>query len=77
MPRTVEISDAKAQFSQLIALAEAGEDVIVARQGVPVARIAPLVRRVDETIALMRKERSQRPRVTAAEIRAGEEQGRA
>ena len=77
MPRTVEISDAKAQFSQLIALAEAGEDVIVARQGVPVARIAPLARRVDETIALMRKERSQRPRVAAADTRATKKRGRA
>ena len=77
MPRTVDIGAAKAQFSQLIALAEAGEDVIVARHGVPVARIAPVARRVDETIALMRRERAQRPRVAAEDIRTDKEQGRA
>ena len=77
MARTVDISDAKAQFSRLIALAEAGEDVVIARDGVPVARIVPVARPISETIALMRKERAQRPRVTAADIRAGTEQGRA
>ena len=77
MPRTVDIGDAKEKFSQLIALAEAGEDVIVARQGVPIARIVPVAMPISETIALMRKERAQRPRVTAADIRTGKEQGRA
>ena len=77
MPRTVDIGDAKAQFSQLIARAEAGEDVIVARHGVPVARIAPVARPIGETIALIRMERAQRPRVTASDIRTGKVQGRA
>ena len=76
MPRTVDSSDAKAQFSRLIALAEAGEDVIVARQGVPVARIVPVARPISETIALMRKERAQRPLIAAADIRADKEQSR-
>ena len=77
MPRTVDIGDAKGQLSQLIALAEAGEDVIVARDGVPVARIVPVARSISETIALMRKERAQRPLIAAADIRADKEQGRA
>ena len=77
MARTVDISDAKAQFSRLIALAEAGEDVVIARDGVPVARMVPVARPVDETIALMRRERAQRPRVSAVDIQAGKEQGRA
>ena len=77
MPWTVNIGDAKARLSHLIARAEAGEDVIIARDGVPAARIVPLERPVGETIALMRQERAQRPRVPAAEIRAAKEQGRA
>ena len=77
MSRTVNVGDAKARLSHLIACAEAGEDVIIARDGVPAARIVPLDRPVGETIALMRQERAQRPRVPAAEIRAAKEQGRA
>ena len=77
MPWTVNVGDAKARLSHLIARAEAGEDVIIARDGVPAARIVPLDRPVGETIALMRQERAQRPRVSAAEIRAAKEQGRA
>ena len=77
MPWTINVGDAKARLSHLIARAEAGEDVIIARDGVPAARIVPLDRPVGETIALMRQERAQRPRVPAAEIRAAKEQGRA
>ena len=77
MPRTVNVGDAKAHLSQLIARAEAGEEVIIARDGVPAARIVPWERPVAETIALMRRERAQRPQVCAKEIRAAREQGRA
>ena len=77
MPRTVDISDAQVRLPQLIARAEAGEDVIITRDGVPVARIAPVARSIEETIALMRRERSQRPRVGAADIRAATEDSRA
>ncbi len=77
MPRTVNVADAKARLSHLIARAEAGDDVIIARDGVPAARIVPLERPVGDTIALLRQERAQRPHVTAADIRAAKEQGRA
>ena len=77
MPRIVNVGDAKDRLSQLIARAEAGEDVIIARDGVPVARIVPLERPVGETIASMRQERAQRPRVPAVDIRTAKEQGRA
>ena len=76
MPRTIKFGEAKAQLSHLIACAEAGEDVIIARNGVPAARIVPLRRPVADTIALLRDERTRRPRVTAAEIRAARDQGR-
>ena len=77
MSRTVNVGDAKARLSNLIARAEAGEDVIIARDGVPAARIVALRRPVAETIALIRRERAQRPHVSAAEVRAAKEQGRA
>ncbi len=77
MPQTVNVGDAKARLSHLIARAEAGEDVIIARDGVPAARIVPLERPVGATIELMRQERAQRPPVPAADIRAAKEQGRA
>ena len=41
MPQTVKVGDPKARLSHLIACAEAGEDVIIARDGVPAARIVP------------------------------------
>lgn len=77
MPRTINIGEAKAHLSHLIARAEAGEDVIIARNGVPAARIVALNRSLGETIALLREERTRRPRVAAAEIRMSREQGRA
>ena len=37
------VSEAKQNFSQLIAAAERGETIIITRNGSPVAKIAPLV----------------------------------
>lgn len=42
MATTVNVHQAKTQFSKLLADAEAGEDVIIARAGKPVARLVPL-----------------------------------
>ena len=77
MSRTVNVGEAKAHLSRLIARAEAGEDVVIARDGVPTARIVPLEPSVGETIALIRRERAQRSRVSATDIRAARELGRA
>ena len=77
MPRIVTVVEAKTHLSDLIARAEEGEDVIITRDSVPVARIAPVARPISETIALMRKERAQRALVAAADIRADKEQSRA
>jgi len=38
----VNIHDAKAQFSKLVERVEAGEEIVIARAGTPVARLAPL-----------------------------------
>ncbi len=37
----INIARAKAELSELIALAEAGEEVIIARDGVPVVTLTP------------------------------------
>ena len=39
---TVNVGQAKSDLSRLIALAEAGEDVEIARDGVPVVRLVPV-----------------------------------
>ena len=77
MPRIVTVGEAQTHLSDLIARAEEGEDVIIARDGLPVARIVPVGQPISETIALMRRERERRPHVSAADIRAAKEQGRA
>jgi prevent-host-death family protein len=40
--RTVNIHDAKTRLSRLIERVEAGEEIVIARAGRPVARLAPL-----------------------------------
>lgn len=41
----VNIYDAKTQLSQLLARVEAGEEVVIARAGRPVARLVPYTRK--------------------------------
>ena len=41
----VNIREAKAQFSRLLKLVEAGEEVVIARNGVPVARLVAAPRK--------------------------------
>lgn len=38
---TVNVHQAKTQLSRLLARVEAGEDVVIARRGEPVARLVP------------------------------------
>lgn len=42
MGESVNIHDAKTQFSKLVERVEAGEEIVIARAGTPVARLAPL-----------------------------------
>jgi len=42
MRPTINIHDAKAQLSSLIARAEAGEEIIIARSNKPVVRLVPV-----------------------------------
>lgn len=41
--KTVNIAEAKSRLSELIALVERGEEVVIARRGSPVARICTVV----------------------------------
>ncbi len=40
----MNVAEAKAKLSELLAAVEAGEDVIIARGGVPAARLVPIAR---------------------------------
>ncbi|MCL1897661.1 MAG: type II toxin-antitoxin system prevent-host-death family antitoxin [Micrococcales bacterium] len=42
MTLQVNVQDAKASLSRLISDAEAGEDVVIARAGLPVVRLVPI-----------------------------------
>ena len=42
MTTTVNVYDAKTQLSQLLNRVEQGEEIVIARNGRPVARLAPL-----------------------------------
>ena len=59
MQSTVNIHEAKARLSALIARAEAGEEVVIARANKPVVRLVPVVqpkirRRLGEANGLVR-----------------------
>ncbi len=41
--QTVNIHEAKTQFSRIVEQAEAGEEIVIARAGKPVARLVSLV----------------------------------
>jgi prevent-host-death family protein len=43
MAATVNIHEAKTHFSKLLARVSAGEEVIIARAGKPVARLSPIL----------------------------------
>lgn len=45
MPVIVNIREAKTQFSKLLARVANGEEIVIARAGVPVARLTPFVAR--------------------------------
>ena len=42
MVDTINVYDAKTQLSQLLTRVEQGEEIVIARNGRPVARLAPL-----------------------------------
>jgi len=47
MTESVNIHDAKTHLSRLVERVEAGEEIVIARAGRPVARLVPLGRRTE------------------------------
>ena len=50
MTTTVNVYDAKTQLSQLLNRVEQGEEIVIARNGRPVARLAPLAARQPDRV---------------------------
>ena len=48
--RTANIHEAKTQLSRLVEAALAGEEVVIARNGVPAVKLVPSRRRSSETL---------------------------
>ena len=70
MSLTVKIGEAKARFSELVAKAEAGEEIIIARGHEPVARLVRFPRPDDFSalIAEVRAARAGRAKTRAEEL---------
>lgn len=50
----VNVHEAKTQLSQLLARVEAGEEVVIARAGKPIARLVPIrTKRFDDVFGCM------------------------
>ena len=78
MTITVDIGDAKARLSELVARAEAGEDVIITRDNAPVALLSRLPRADDIRAAIeeIRDARAELPTTSVDEILQWRDEGR-
>ena len=65
------------RLSHLISRAERGEDIVLARDGVPAARIVPIRKPIAKVIELIKQERPEGPFASADNIRSTKEDGRA
>ncbi|SDN71777.1 type II toxin-antitoxin system Phd/YefM family antitoxin [Geodermatophilus sp. DSM 45219] len=50
MSRTVNVHEAKTHLSRLLEAVEAGEDVVIARAGKPIARLVAVVARTEPRV---------------------------
>lgn len=50
MEKQVNVYEAKSQLSKLLEQVEAGDEIIIARNGTPVARLVPLQRRTSPRV---------------------------
>lgn len=78
MTITVKIGEGNSELSDLVAKVEAGEDVLIAREGTPVARLTLIPARPDVEAAIesIRKSRAKLPRTTIEEILEWRDEGR-
>jgi len=76
MTRRVKIGEAKTHLSTLLARVEGGEDLIICRGSVPVARVTRIVdERYEHVREILRRERAKRKPVTTNEILAWRHEG--
>jgi antitoxin (DNA-binding transcriptional repressor) of toxin-antitoxin stability system len=68
MSLTIKIGKAKARFSELVAKAEAGEEIIIARGHEPVARLVRFPDDFSALIAEVRAARAGRAKTRAEEL---------
>jgi len=81
MPLTVEMADAAERLEELVARAETGEEIVIRRDGAPVARLVgvDVDRRrasLEKTVEQVRACRAGVKPVTAEEIIAWKNEGR-
>lgn len=80
MTITVKVGDAKTRLSELIALAESGERIVIARGNTPVVELRLLdAAQADDSksiLAAMRRRRAARKPVSRDRVRRWIEQGR-
>ena len=81
MPITIDVKEAEARFEELVARAEAGEEIVICRDGAPVARLTafdPEARRapIEQAIEGVRAFRARAKPVTAEELIGCKNEGR-
>ena len=81
MPMTIDVKEAEAHLEELVARAEAGEEIVICRDGAPVARLNafdPEARRaaIEKAIDDVRAFRARAKPVTAEELIAWKNEGR-
>jgi prevent-host-death family protein len=55
MPTNINVAEAKAKLSELLDRAVAGEDIVIARAGKPLARLVPVEELAPRTPGLLRE----------------------
>ena len=74
----MKVADAKARLSELLNRVEAGEEIVIARGDVPIARLVPETDQPSPqaTLAAMRARRARYDRASCEEVRKWIEEGR-
>ena len=54
-PTSYNIADARRQFSNLVARAEAGEEIVISRGNAPACRLVPLARRAPREPGILKR----------------------
>jgi len=76
MARSVNIGETRTHLSALLAEVEAGEELVLCRNGTPIARVTPFGSEEHAALcATLRRERAKQRAVTTSEILAWRHEG--